>query len=273
MQNFEKLYNRVMFEEILTEKKWAKKAAKTVKKGKMHEVLGIKDGETISSKYKSGESLGTALSRKVGKEKAIKMLNFAGNIGGGNRLFKAAVNHLKESASLISESSTMAEWEFILNKSEAGTTDVVRKIRAIAMQLREQAKIEFKAEEEKYDAMKYAEETEFLKTGGKQPLEKYIELEIENEIDTITVVLRSEDIEATNNLIKDIYEEANNCGLVEYFGDDKPEWFEEKQQIAETPVAPMEKPTATDVPLNTPPDIQSTELGSIKPIIPMQSRF
>ena len=66
-----------------------------VKHGKMHELLGIKPGEDISSKYTSGKTLAHALEDKVGKEKALHMLNYAANMS-NDSLFKTAVRELEE---------------------------------------------------------------------------------------------------------------------------------------------------------------------------------
>jgi hypothetical protein len=66
-----------------------------VKHGKMHKILGLKPGTEIHNHYKSGASLGDALSKKVGADKAKKMLAFAGNIHKGSDIFDAALNHLK----------------------------------------------------------------------------------------------------------------------------------------------------------------------------------
>jgi hypothetical protein len=42
-------------------------------------------------------------------------------------------------------------------------------------------------------------------------------------------MLRSEDAAKTNDMIKEIYPEIEAVGMVEYFGDNRPEWLEEKE--------------------------------------------
>ena len=66
-------------------------------KGKMHKLLGVKDGETISSKYKTGEALYNALERRTKDHgKAMKMLAYAANIHKGEDIFDSALHYGKE---------------------------------------------------------------------------------------------------------------------------------------------------------------------------------
>lgn len=84
---------------------WIQSSKKNVKPSKMHVLLGIPADKDISDKYSSGETLGTALARKLGGindkaalTKAIKMLTYAGNTS-GKAIFKTAKNcliHKKE---------------------------------------------------------------------------------------------------------------------------------------------------------------------------------
>ncbi len=82
--------------EAKKKEKWIQKAFKSgkVKRGKMHEVLGIPKDKDIDDVYKSGESLARALIRKVGRERAMKMINFAVNTS-NKRVFKSARAYLK----------------------------------------------------------------------------------------------------------------------------------------------------------------------------------
>lgn len=78
------------------EEKWIQKAFKSgkVKRGKMHEVLGVPEDKDIDDVYKSGESLARALIRKVGRNRAMKMINFAANTS-NKRIFKSARAYFK----------------------------------------------------------------------------------------------------------------------------------------------------------------------------------
>ena len=74
------------------------KAAPEVKKGKLHELLGVDPSEDISDHFKSGKAIVNKLKGKVSNNEAIKMLNFAHNISSNpNPVFKDAVDHLKKS--------------------------------------------------------------------------------------------------------------------------------------------------------------------------------
>lgn len=65
--------------------------------GAMHKVLGLKPEETIASKYKTGEELYNALSRKVKDHKKLTgMLAYAANIHKGKDVFDAALHHSKK---------------------------------------------------------------------------------------------------------------------------------------------------------------------------------
>ena len=79
--------------------KWIQKAH--VKKSKLHELLGIDAEKDIASKYSSGETLGSAVAKKLGGvssiealTKAIKMLTFASNMPKASSIFKVARNAL-----------------------------------------------------------------------------------------------------------------------------------------------------------------------------------
>jgi len=82
------------------ENKWIQKSVESgkVRRGKMHEVLGIPENKDIDDVYKSGESLARALVRKVGRGRAMKMINWAANAS-GDPLYKQARAYLKETAS------------------------------------------------------------------------------------------------------------------------------------------------------------------------------
>lgn len=68
-----------------------------VHQGKMHKVLGVKAGEKIEDKYKTGESLYNALSKRLSDhDKTMKMLNYAANISKEKDIFDAAVRYGKE---------------------------------------------------------------------------------------------------------------------------------------------------------------------------------
>jgi len=77
------------------EKKTVSKAQ--IHQGKMHKVLGVKAGEKIEDKYKTGESLYNALSKRLSDhDKTMKMLNYAANISKEKDIFDAAVRYGKE---------------------------------------------------------------------------------------------------------------------------------------------------------------------------------
>ena len=63
----------------------------------MHKILGLKSGETVGSKYKTGEELYNALSRKVKDHKKLTgMLAYAANINKKQDVFDAALHHSKK---------------------------------------------------------------------------------------------------------------------------------------------------------------------------------
>ena len=85
----------LLFESLLIEKKWAQDVK--VKKGKMHNVLGLDEDESIESKYKTGESLAKALMSKLNNEKEVTgMLAFAANVNSDNNVFDAALHYMKK---------------------------------------------------------------------------------------------------------------------------------------------------------------------------------
>lgn len=68
----------------------------SVEAGRMHDVLGIPEDEKVSDVYKSGESLAKDLEAQVGREDAMKMLVFAGNMNKGDDVFDKAREYLKK---------------------------------------------------------------------------------------------------------------------------------------------------------------------------------
>jgi hypothetical protein len=79
-------------EKIEETEKWAKEVPKH--KGKMHDILGIPEGEKVEDHYKSGESLANALVSKVGKKEAAGMLAFAANVDKSKNIFDSALKHI-----------------------------------------------------------------------------------------------------------------------------------------------------------------------------------
>ncbi len=65
-------------------------------KNKMHQVLGIPDGDKIIDHYSSGSALAKALASKIGKAGASRMLNYAANINkDSNPIFRSAAEAIK----------------------------------------------------------------------------------------------------------------------------------------------------------------------------------
>jgi len=79
------------------DEKWAQDAKP--KKGKMHELLGLKDNETVSSKYTSGEKLAKALLRATNndRKKVASMLAFAANVDKSDNVLDSALRYMKKS--------------------------------------------------------------------------------------------------------------------------------------------------------------------------------
>ncbi len=77
--------------------KWAKDAKP--KKGKMHDLLGLSDDETVTSKYSSGESLAKALMRATNndRKKVSSMLAFAANVDKTDNVLDSALHYMKKS--------------------------------------------------------------------------------------------------------------------------------------------------------------------------------
>lgn len=66
-----------------------------VKKGKMHDVLGIPKDKKVSDIYTSGEELAKDLVAKVGKREATGMLAFVANINSEHDIYDIALSHIK----------------------------------------------------------------------------------------------------------------------------------------------------------------------------------
>jgi len=64
----------------------------------MHDILNVPEGEKISSKYSSGEKLAKALISKVGREKAVQMINYAANASSSEDVFDSAQNYFKKTS-------------------------------------------------------------------------------------------------------------------------------------------------------------------------------
>ena len=65
--------------------------------GKMHKILGVKPGEKIADKYKSGEELFNSLSKRLKDNgKVVKMIAYAANISKEKDIFDAALRFAKE---------------------------------------------------------------------------------------------------------------------------------------------------------------------------------
>lgn len=77
-------------------KKWAKDVKP--EKGKMHKLLGLKDDETVTGKYTSGESLAKALMRATNNnEKEVTgMLAFAANVDKADNVLDSALSYMKQ---------------------------------------------------------------------------------------------------------------------------------------------------------------------------------
>lgn len=75
-------------EKVNEKDKWSKDV--DIEKGKMHKILGIDQNKDIEDVYKSGEKLAKDLINKVGREKAVGMINFAANINKENNIYDAA---------------------------------------------------------------------------------------------------------------------------------------------------------------------------------------
>jgi hypothetical protein len=72
-----------------------------VKKGKMHDILGVDDDKNISDVYDNGKELADALVKKVGKRKASAMINFAANVSDkSDTIFKDAQKYLSVNESI-----------------------------------------------------------------------------------------------------------------------------------------------------------------------------
>lgn len=102
--------NLTTFENFTSELNESKKSIDTsgIKKGLMHELLGIPEGEKIADGYKSGKKLAEDLVAALRREKivpekdvqakAAQMLVFAGNwpkTDSKNSIFDIAARHVK----------------------------------------------------------------------------------------------------------------------------------------------------------------------------------
>lgn len=66
-----------------------------IKKGRMHQVLGLDPKEKITDKYSSGEDLAQELVNKVGRKSASGMLAYAANLNPATNVFDKALHSLK----------------------------------------------------------------------------------------------------------------------------------------------------------------------------------
>jgi len=81
------------FEEFLNEEQWAKGV--TVKKGKMHDILGIPEDKTVTDIYKDPKKLARDLVKKSSKKEANSMLAYPANLGKPGNIFAQAREELK----------------------------------------------------------------------------------------------------------------------------------------------------------------------------------
>jgi hypothetical protein len=86
--------NILKFNDFINEKvnKWV---PKNLKKGKMHQLLGIKEDEKVEDHFKSGEILAKALLKAVNgdQKKANGMLAIPANAG-GDKIYKEAMDYI-----------------------------------------------------------------------------------------------------------------------------------------------------------------------------------
>lgn len=91
MSDINNLVQEYLFEE--NDEKWIQKA--DVDEGKMHKLLNVPAGKSISDKFSSGKSLADALINTTGDEgKASSMINFAANTS-KDKIFKDAQSYIK----------------------------------------------------------------------------------------------------------------------------------------------------------------------------------
>ena len=81
----------------MSEEKWAQDAKP--EKGKMHKLLGLKDDETVTGKYTSGEKLAKALLKATNndRKKVASMLAFAANVDKTDNVLDSALKYMKKS--------------------------------------------------------------------------------------------------------------------------------------------------------------------------------
>ena len=87
---------------IMADKKWA--SSVHPKKNKMHDLLGIPEGEDIKNHYSSGEALAKALVAKVGKAEASHMLALPANANSSEDIYDSALHAVKKMDESLEES-------------------------------------------------------------------------------------------------------------------------------------------------------------------------
>ena len=111
----------------------------------------------------------------------------------------------------------MAEFSIVLKKDEE---DIVSDLRREVNQLKKEFHKSFMDEKAKFKKMKPDEEAEFRKTGGREPLEKWAEIDVDVEHDTIVVNVKVEDSAAAKKLLDDkMKKRIREVGSVEDFSD------------------------------------------------------
>jgi len=114
----------------------------------------------------------------------------------------------------------MSEFSVVLKKDETDTKAIVSDLRAHVNQLKRDFHKSYMDEKAKFKKMKPDEEAEFRKSGGKEPLEKWAEIEVDVEHDTIVVNVKIEDAASAKKVFDDkMLKRIKEVGSVEDFSD------------------------------------------------------
>ena len=132
------------------------------------------------------------------------------------RLFETAVSKFL----LGDRLDEMSEFSIILKKDEGDTKAIVSDLRSHVNQLKKDFHKQYMSEKANFKKMKPDEEAEFRKGGGKEPLEKWAEIEVDVEHDTVVVNVKIEDAASAKKVFDEkMLKRIREVGSVEDFSD------------------------------------------------------
>ena len=114
----------------------------------------------------------------------------------------------------------MMEYSLVLKKDESDAQSVLSDLRREVSQLKRDFHKRYMDEKSKFKKMKPAEEAEFRKSGGREPLEKWAEIEVDTEPDTYVVNIKIEDPAAAKKVFDEkMKKRIQDVGSIEDFSD------------------------------------------------------